>query len=672
MTHGTDSRAEEREKMVVKTIAARGIRDERVLRAFRTVPREAFVPAELASSAYDDSPLSIGRGQTISQPFIVAATVAALELRGDEKVLDVGTGSGYAAAILGKLAREVQSIERIDELATQARARLERIGARNVHVHVGDGTLGLPEHAPFDAIAVAASGPVVPQALVDQLAVGGRLVMPVTSPDGSGQVLVRLHRVAEHAFEKEELGEVKFVPLLGAQGHRPGEGPTLLTSIRMAKPGREAAASSIVREAAEPIDDVDEGSLASLVERVSGARIVLLGESTHGTSEFYRLRARITQALVAEHGFDFVAVEGDWPDAARVDDWVRGAPAPTTTFPFTPFDRFPQWMWRNEEVRSFATWLRRRNEVLPWERRVAFHGLDLYSMYTSIGIVLRYLSEIDPAAAVRARKRYGRLQPSTRDESEELLPPRERLDQAEDGVLVTLREMLARRLEYVAHGPAQFFDATQNARVVAAADRYYRAVYRGSAESWNLRDSHMFDTLRMLLAHYGPRSRGIVWAHNTHVGDARATEMKQRREHNIGQLTRQAFGDDVRLVGFVTHHGTVAAADDWDEPMRVHAVRPGHPESYERVLHGAKIPAFSLALREPVRAAVRDELLPGRLLRAIGVVYRPQTELASHYLEAVLPDQFDEVVFVDETHAVTPLAAIPQEDKLPETYPFGL
>ena len=662
----------ERERMIEESIARRGITDTRLLDAFRAVPREVFVAPNLASAAYEDRPLGIGRGQTISQPYIVAATIEALALTGTERVLDVGTGSGYAAAILAKVAREVHSIERIEELAQAAETRLVSIGASNVHVHVGDGTLGLPDHAPFDAIAVAASGPVIPQALIDQLAIGGRLVMPVTSPEGVGQVLVRVHRVAEHAYEKEELGEVQFVPLLGAQGHRPGE-TAVVTAPRLARPGSFASAARIVREASEPLDDIDSASIAPLVERIASARIVMLGESTHGTSEFYRLRARITRELVTRHGFDFVAVEGDWPDAARVNDYVAHASAPHTRFPFTPFDRFPQWMWRNREVEGFVEWLREHN-ARSKGRGVGFFGLDLYSMYTSIGVVLRYLAEVDPHAAETARERYRRLLPRREDGIERLLPAPRRLAAAEDAVLANLRDLLQKRLEYAQLGPERYFDAAQNARVVASAERYYRAVYRGAAESWNLRDSHMFDTLRILLAHFGASSKAIVWAHNSHVGDARATEMRVRREHNIGQLARQAFGDVVRLVGFGTHHGTVAAADDWDEPMRVKNVRPGHPESYEHVMHEAGISAFVLGLRSPQRAAVREELTPARLFRALGVVYRPETELASHYLEVVLPEQLDELIWVDETRAVTPLPELAKSElsKLPETYPFGL
>lgn len=657
--------------MVDRTIAARGIVSPLVLRAFREVPRELFVPADLEAQAYEDRPLAIGQGQTISQPYIVAQTVDSLGLNGAERVLEVGTGSGYAAAILGRVAREVHTVERIALLAEAAAARLARSGVENVHVHIGDGSLGWIDSAPYDAIAVAAAGPVVPQALLDQLAVGGTLVMPIIHPGGVGQILVRIRRLSETELERDELVDVVFVPLIGEQGHRSTAEPIVMAR-GLARAGSAERAAQIVREAAEPIDGVDDGALDALVERIAGSRLVLLGESTHGTSEFYRLRARITRALVEHHGYDFIAVEGDWPDAARIDDYVRHAPAPHTRFPFVPFDRFPQWMWRNREVSAFVEWLRELNGAPGRDRSVGFYGLDLYSMYTSIGIVVRYLEEIDPRAAALARSRYATVLPH--GERQHLLPPAGALQEGEAAVVATLKDVLTRRLDYLGFGAKRFFDAAQNARVVAAAERYYRAIYRGAAESWNLRDSHMLDTLRMLVDLHGRRSKGIVWAHNTHVGDARATEMHLRREHNLGQLCRQAFGDDVCLVGFGTDHGTVAAADDWDGPMRLKHVRAGHPESYEHVMHLTGLPSFVLSFRTPARAAVREELEAARLLRAIGVVYRPETELTSHYSLAVLPMQLDEWVWVDQTHAVTPLPAVApgERSKLPQTYPFGV
>jgi protein-L-isoaspartate(D-aspartate) O-methyltransferase len=386
------------------------------------------------------------------------------------------------------------------------------------------------------------------------------------------------------------------------------------------------------------------------------------------------MRARITEALIERRGFNFVAVEADWPDAARVDAYVLGDP-PRSRLEFTPFARFPTWMWRNEEVHAFVAWLRVRNLAeRDRARRVGFHGLDLYSLFTSIAAVLAYLDDVDPDAARAARARYGTLTPWQRDPvayGRAVLAGR--YESSEHAVVAMLRELLERRLDYVFRDGERFFDAAQNARVVANAESYYRAMYYGSAASWNLRDSHMFDTLESLLSFYGPDSRGVVWEHNSHVGDAVATEMSLRGEHNVGQLCRARFGDAVYIVGFGTDRGTVAAASDWDRPMQRMRVRPAHPESYERLCHDAGVPAFMLHLRDPQRSAVRHELSSPRLERAIGVVYRPESELLSHYFYASLPHQFDELAWFDETRAVEPLATrVKSSTDLPETYPFGV
>jgi protein-L-isoaspartate(D-aspartate) O-methyltransferase len=248
-----------------------------------------------------------------------------------------------------------------------------------------------------------------------------------------------------------------------------------------------------------------------------------------------------------------------------------------------------------------------------------------------------------------------------------------RYTNAEVAVVAMLRDMLERRLEYAEKDGERFFDAAQNAHVVANAESYYRAMYYGAATSWNLRDTHMFETLLALLRFHGPESRGIVWAHNSHVGNARATEMSVRGELNLGELCRTKFGERLHVIGFGTDHGTVAAASDWDEPMQRMRVRPSHPDSYERLCHDSDVRAFILGLRDPRRRAVRDELMTPRLERAIGVVYRPDTELASHYFHASLPVQFDELIWFDETRAVQPLSVEGRPTpELPETYPFGV
>src|SRR5215204_4847780 len=400
--------------------------------------------------------------------------------------------------------------------------------------------------------------------------------------------------------------------------------------------------------------------LGALFDRFGDARVVLLGEATHGTSEFYRARAAITQQLITAHGFTIVAVEADWPDAARIDRYVRHlAPADTAR---QAFERFPTWMWRNEEVLAFVDWLRLHNEQLPPERRASFRGLDVYSLGASIEAVVNYLDRVDPNAAAAARRRYGCLTPwqdEPADYGRAVLYGRK--DPCEDKAIEELNELLARRLDYLRQDEEAFFDAVQNARIVRAAERYYRIMYRGSAESWNLRDRHMFDTLQALLRAGGPGNsndaKAVVWAHNSHIGNAAATAMGWQGEFNIGELSRTAWGDGAVLIGFGTDRGTVAAASDWDEPMEVKTVRPVRPDSHERVFLDAGVPHALVDWRDPRRGDLRAELAQARLERAIGVVYRPDTELYSHYFEAVLSDQFDALVWFEQTKAVTPLPA---------------
>ena len=674
------ARRRERERMVERHIAARGVSSEAVLEAMRTVPREAFVPEELHAAAYDDRPLPIGESQTISQPFIVAMMADAAELGPGDTVLEVGTGSGYAAAVFSRAADHVYTVERHESLALEAERKFEALGYDNIDVAIRDGTLGWPEHAPYDAILVAAASPeAVPPPLKEQLAPGGRMVIP-RGRTKFGQELVRLRKSEDGAsFEEEDLGAVRFVPLVGSAGWAPEEGEVTAESPGgSGAPGASATAPlpELVASAAEPFDDVDTAGLDALVRRIASGTVVLLGEASHGTSEFYRLRARLSRRLIADHDFDFVAVEADWPDAAEIDAYVRHHPKERPDH--KPFQRFPRWMWANQEVMEFMHWLRRHNGESPSAGRddmVGFHGLDLYSMHSSIGAVLDYLDDVDPDAAQVARQRYACLMPWQNDP---VLYGRAVLtgqfDECEDDVVAMLRDLLNKRMEYVRRDGKRFVDAMQNARLVANAERYYRSMYRGSVSSWNLRDQHMFDTLEMLLDLYGPDAKGIVWAHNSHLGDASATAMGERGEHNVGQLCREAFGRDAQLVGFGTHTGTVAAASSWDGPMEVKDVRPSHPRSYEHVAHESGVDNFVLHLRDPAEPVLRERLLDRRLERAIGVIYRPETELQSHYFEASLPAQFDEWIWLDETEAVTPIGEEHRAEieGLPETFPFGL
>jgi protein-L-isoaspartate(D-aspartate) O-methyltransferase len=656
-----------RRNMVRYQIAARGVTDEKILDGMQRVPREAFLPDHLAEFAYEDTPLPIEAGQTISQPYIVALMIAAIEPGPQDRVLEIGTGSGYAAAVLSRVVGRVYTVERHEALAEQARRRLRALDYRNVEVLHGDGSLGWPEHAPYDGIIVTAGGPHVPRQLRDQLAVGGRMVIPI-GPDPRLQHLVRVTRVTRDRFDEEDLGDVRFVPLVGADAW---EDPRVITAAAPARGSRPATTAALIREVAEPIADIRDVDLDPLLERIGQAKVVLLGEATHGTSEFYQMRARITRELITKRGFNIVAAEADWPDAARVNRYVRHGSAVPEGEP--AFTRFPTWMWRNAEFHDFVEWLRSWNaDRRDPDRRGSFYGLDLYSLATSIAAVLRYLDDVDPETGALARRRYACLSPWERDPAvygRAALTGRYRT--CEEPVTRMLRDMLERRLEYSRHDGERFLDAAQNARLVADAERYYRVMYYGQAESWNLRDRHMFDTLATLLDFHGPEARAVVWEHNSHVGNAAATEMSARGEFNVGQLCRERFDRDAFLLGFGTDRGTVAAAHEWDAPMQVMAVRPSHAESYERLCHQASVPAFLLPLGPAARSAVREELRVPRLERAIGVVYRPETELQSHYFQAVLPVQFDEFVWFDETRAVRALSARVREG-MADTYPFGV
>jgi len=658
-----------RDLMVDRQIAGRGVRSRLVLDAMRAVPREAFLPESLREFAYEDSPLPIEQDQTISQPYIVAMMIEALALEGGEKVLEIGTGSGYAAAVLAQIAGSVYTVERIGQLAEKSASKLTELGYSNIHVLHADGTRGWPDHAPYDAIVVAAGGREVPESLKAQLKIGGRLVIPV-GIDRRDQELVRLIRVSAHQFKTEDLADVRFVPLVGEEGWMPEEDRFEAGKHPRPRKTTDGTLSNLIATSCEKFEAIDSVDLDPLLQRLDAARIVLLGGASHGTSEFYRMRARISRELIERKGFSFVAIEGDWPDAARIDHYVRHAEyAPSE---WTAFARFPRWMWRNGDVRNFVDWLRAHNAKIEPDNRVAFHGLDLYSLYNSISSVLNYLDDIDPRTAQVARHRYGCLTPWEADPAtygHAALTGE--FPTCEREVVSMLTELMQKQRAYAEHDGERFLDAVQNARLVANAERYYRIMYYGSRASWNLRDSHMFETLKTLLDFHGPTSRAIVWAHNSHVGNSAATEMSSRGEYNIGQLCREEFGGDAYSIGFGMNSGTVAAASEWDGPMEIKAVRAAVRGSYERLCHEAGIARFLLRLRSPIAPNLAEGLSRPRLERAIGVIYRPETELQSHYFQADLPHQFDEYIWFDDTEAVSPLETAALEG-LPDTYPFGL
>jgi len=649
-----------RTAMVRRQIEARGIDDPAILKAFREVPREQFVGDDLKEFAYNDAPLPIEENQTISQPYIVACMIEAAEMSPDATALEVGAGSGYAAAVMSRIARQVYGIERHEALVNSAKDRIDTLGYENCTILLGDGQEGLPEYAPFDAIIVAARTEDVPLALKRQLAMGGKLIIPVG--DENMQQLRCIERTGPDDWQSRDITPVRFVPLL--PGVMAQNGTRAATDHRAAS---KQTLPQMIAEAAIRLPQIADETFSHAFDRFADKRIVMLGESSHGTHEFYAARAAITKRLIEQHGFTIVAVEGDWPDAAVYNQYIHGKEAGRSAA--MPFQRFPTWMWRNTVMPGILADLRAINAERNEDEQAGFYGLDIYNMSGSIDAVLAYLDEHDPKAAATARERYGCLTPWQSDPATYgRAAMREGFAECEDAVVAQCRELLKTAIEH----DGSSFSAAMNARLVASAERYYRIMYYGGAESWNLRDSHMADTLEHLLDRGGPDAKAVVWAHNSHIGDARATDMGAvRGEHNIGQLARERWGEDaVALIGFGTHGGTVSAASDWGGDREVKRVNPSRRDSYERLCHDSGVARFLLDLSNDAR--LQDRLSEPRLERFIGVIYRPETERWSHYSEAVLPRQFDAWCWFDETRALEPLEEREPHDGTAETFPFGV
>jgi erythromycin esterase-like protein len=441
-----------------------------------------------------------------------------------------------------------------------------------------------------------------------------------------------------------------------------------------------------IRNCASPLSG-DLRDYDSLLEMIGDAQLVLFGEATHGSHEFYRERARLTQRLILEKNFSGLVVEADWPDAYRVNRYIRGVSEDADADEsLSGFKRFPTWMWRNADVLNFVGWLRDHNDTQPnYEQKVGFYGMDLYSLYSSIEAVLLYLDRIDPEAAGRARRRYSCFEHFGEDsQTYGFLASSGRIAPCEDDVVRQLMDLQQRAFEY-SHRDGriaedEYFFAEQNARLVKNAENYYRAIFRGRVSSWNLRDTHMVESIEALIAHLESQSPGrggsevrlVVWAHNSHLGDARATQMGRSGEVNVGQLIREQYGSKAVLVGFTTYDGTVTAASDWDAPVDRKEIRPAMPESYELLFHQTEMPKFMLNLRDSPE--LREVLAGPCLERAIGVVYRPETERLSHYFDASITEQFDAVLHFDRTRAVEPLERIGavKSAELAETFPSGV
>jgi erythromycin esterase-like protein len=430
-------------------------------------------------------------------------------------------------------------------------------------------------------------------------------------------------------------------------------------------------ANRSLNQLARPLD-LAAPDYSALLERTGEASIVLIGEASHGTHEFYEQRAYITQLLIEQHGFHAVAVEADWPAALRVHRYVMEDTADADAVAsLGDFTRFPAWMWRNTVVVDFIEWLKGRG--------VGFFGIDLYSLYASIDAVLDYLRDVDPEAAQRARHRYSCFEHFANDPQEYGYASTAGIvESCEDDVVKQLTDLRAKAHDYARRdgkvAEDEFFFAEQNARLALNAERYYRSMFRGRVSSWNLRDTHMTETIEELVRHLGKRvhePKIVVWAHNSHLGDARATEMGWQGELNVGQLCRQKFGEKTYNIGFSTYEGTVTAASEWDSPAERKQIRPGMKGSYEKFFHDVEHQNFWLDLRDPdVRGLVKEE----QLERAIGVIYQPRTERYSHYFQARIADQFDALLHFDTTSAVRPLEIESdwQHEESPQTYPSAL
>ena len=432
---------------------------------------------------------------------------------------------------------------------------------------------------------------------------------------------------------------------------------------------KELAAA--VRDLAHSLEAASD--LDPLLEQIGDAQYVLLGEASHGTAEYYVWRTILSQRLIREKGFSFIAVEGDWPDCYRVSRFIKGLDSRgySTREVLQGFQRWPTWMWANEEIVSLVEWLRHHNAKLPLGHKIGFYGLDVYSLWDSLYAVMSYLQRMDPTLLPAARRAYRCFEPYAEDVQEYARATAFVPTSCEDEVVALLAAMRREAAEHQATDPEAYFQAEQNALVVKNAESYYRAMVRGGPDSWNVRDRHMAETLERLIRHHGPGAKAIVWEHNTHIGDARFTDMADDHMVNIGQLVRERHErEGVVLVGFGSHRGTVIAGREWEAPMEVMRVPPARTGSWEDLLHRAGTENKLLLFTEDYDL---EPLLERRGHRAIGVVYHPEYEHFGNYVPTVLPRRYDAVLYIDQTQALHPLPVRPREEaEVPETLPSGV
>jgi len=631
----------------------KGISNTLLLKAFQNIPEAFFLSETLHPYFYEDVRIEKTLENTEPRVIVVARMLEQLQIKEAEKILITGVDSIYILVVLSKIYKDVYTVETNETYANWTLEVLKTIDVTNVHIKTGDPEIGWIEKGPFDAILIATELKEISNKIKEQLKIGAKLIAPV-GPDWAHVMLEIINRISVSEFVTNALRDSYFIP-----------NPKMLPKI-----GTETyPETEIIDEigmSSLPFKSIKTFPMDGLLERIGNAKVVLLGEASHGTSEFYLTRQEITKALIEKKGFNFVCAEADWSDAEQINNYVRNQ---YKSQEWMPFARFPQWMWKNKEVLNFVEWQKDYNT--KHNNTIGFYGLDLYGLENSIDLVIKYLEEIDPELAELAKARYACIIPyMSNPVVYGKLVTKNSLESCEKEVLKMLFDLL--KIKNKLNHSQEYFYAYHNATVVVDAERYYKAMYYGSAESWNLRDFHMFYTLKSLLSYFGKDSKGIVWAHNSHIGNALATEMYSRGEINIGHLCKEQYGSKSYHIGFGTHTGTVAAARNWGEPMEVINVNDSLENSYEYLCHKTNVSNFTLPLRPEYSDNNLSEFLSKpRLQRAIGVVYKPATELRSHYYKTVLPSQFDEYIWFNKSQAITPITNTNNIHKLLESHPFS-
>ena len=639
---------------IKEVLEDKGITSTLLLKAFEDIP-EAFLLSEtLHPYFYEDVRIEQALERTEPRVIVIARMLEQLKVRKEEKILITGVDSIYILVVLSKIYKEVYTVEANETYAKWALDVLKTIDIANVHIKVGESGTGWEEKAPFNAILIATDLQTIPNIIKEQLKIGAKLLAPI-GPDWAHVVFQIVKRVAKDEYISRALRDSYFIP-----------NPKTLPDIG-AETYPEIEIIDEIGISSRPFKTLKKFPMEGLLNRIGDARVVLLGEASHGTSEFYLTRQEITKALIEKKGFNFVAAEADWSDAEQINNYVKNQYKAQDWLPFT---RFPQWIWKNKEVLDFIEWLKKHNT--KHNNTIGFYGLDLYGLENSIDLVIKYLQDIDKDLAELAKSRYACITPYMSQPSlYAKLIKNNKLVSCEKDILNMLFDLLKNKNK-LNHSQA-FFYTYQNATVVVDAERYYKAMYYGSSESWNLRDFHMFYTLKSLMSYFGEKSKAVVWAHNTHIGNSLATEMYARGEINIGHLCKEHFNDKSYHIGFGTHTGTVAAAKNWGEKMEAIPVKESLENSYENLCHKTNVTNFTLPLRKDhSHKNLRELLSSPRVQRAIGVVYRPETESMNHYYKTVLPSQFDEYIWFNKTKAITPLASKTVTSKLMDLHPFGL